>query len=427
MALTDLQCRKAKPKISDYTLSDGDGLFLMIRATGGKSWLCDFVAGGKRCKRTLGKYPAISLAEAHKLLMAARRLAELGQKPGDLLAHDHARALLITGKSVEDVEAELVKAQDVAAQAQRMTFGEAADRYKSEWVNRNWKNPGKGWLPVRLHLLPKLADLALDDIDTPMLRNLLASVREGSGTPTALHARGWAQRVFDYAIEHDWCKVNPARQINAARVGKRGQRSRWLSTLEIRRYLIGLHQSDCYRGYKLALHLLLMLGLRKNELCGAGWREFDFDSSEWLIPANRMKGKKEHRVFLPRQAVEMLSELQRLGNGSEWVLPARTKPTQPMKGDNLDGPHEAALIAGKIDDYVIHDHRHTVSTQLREQGHPSEVVEAALSHAIPGIAGVYAHAQYKTQRLEMLQAWADFLDNTVNEQTVIAATFRKLG
>ncbi|GHD62864.1 tyrosine-type recombinase/integrase [Jeongeupia chitinilytica] len=303
-----------------------------------------------------------------------------------------------------------------------MTFADAADRYKIEWVDRNWKNPDKGWLPVRLHLIPSLGAMALDDIDAPALRTQLFAVRERSGTPTALHARGWALRIFDYAIEHDWCKINPARQINAARIGTRGQRERWLSNQEIHRYLVSLHDLDCYRGYKLALHLLLMLGLRKNELCGASWKEFDIGTGEWLIPGSRMKSKKEHRVFLPLQAVKMLSELQRLGGGSDWVLPMRTNPTRAMKGDNLDGAHEAALVAAGIDDYVIHDHRHTISTQLRDQGHPSEVIEAALSHATPGIAGVYAHAQYKDQRLTMLQAWADFLDMTMNQNTATATT-----
>ncbi|MBM3117892.1 tyrosine-type recombinase/integrase [Jeongeupia naejangsanensis] len=425
MALTELQCQKAKPKASDYSLADADGLYLLVRATGGRSWKCDFVVNGKRHKPGLGKYPAISLAEARKLLAAARRLAERGQKPGDLLAHDQARALLIKGKSLEEAEAELAHEQEAAVQALRMTFTEAAERYKTGWVDQAWKNPDKGFAPVRTHLLPKLADLPLDDIDAPMLRELFYDIRERRGVQAALHAHGWATRVFSYAQEHDWCATNPAQQIKAARIGSKGKRNRWLTTPEIRRYLIGLYQADCYRGYKLALHLLLMLALRKNELCGASWQEFDFDAGEWLIPASRMKAGKEHRVFLPRQAIEMLVELQRLGHGSEWVMPMPTNPKRAMNGNNLDGAHAAAITSAKIDDYVIHDHRHTASTQLREQGHMPEVVEAALSHAIPGIAGVYAHAQYKTQRLAMLQAWADFLDNTMNEQTIIAATFRK--
>ncbi|GHD62868.1 Arm DNA-binding domain-containing protein [Jeongeupia chitinilytica] len=79
MALTELQCQKAKPKERDYALPDTDGLFLLVRSTGGKSWKCDFVLRGKRHKPGLGKYPAVSLAEARRLLIAARRLAEHGQ------------------------------------------------------------------------------------------------------------------------------------------------------------------------------------------------------------------------------------------------------------------------------------------------------------------------------------------------------------
>lgn len=412
MALTDLQCRKAKATGKEYQIADGNGLALVVRAKGTKAWRYDFRLKGKKGKYLYGNYPEISLEEARAIHAVARKLIEFGRSPSELLDHTTSRAMALEGRRLNEIEAAAVIAAADQARAQRMTFGGAATRYKVEWVDRNWKNPDKGWLPVRLHLIPHLNALALDDIDSTMLRELLYALRSRSGAPTALHARGWALRIFDYAIEHGWCKVNPARQINAARIGARNQRERWLTTPEIRRYLISLHDLDCYRGYKLALHLLLMLGLRKNELCGANWREFDLISGEWLIPANRMKNKKEHRVFLPRQALDMLNVLQRLGNGSEWVLPMRSNPSRAMKGDNLDGPHEAALIAGEINDYLIHDHRHTMSTQLRDQGHLPEVVEAALSHTIPGIAGVYAHAQYNEQRLAMLQSWADFLDRT---------------
>jgi len=239
-----------------------------------------------------------------------------------------------------------------------------------------------------------------------MVRELLYSIRERKGVQAALHAHGWATRIFGYAIENDWCKVNPAQQIKAARIGTKGKRERFLSVPEIRRYLVGLYQADCYRGYKLALHLLLMLALRKGELCGAAWSEIDLEAGERVIPAKRMKAGKEHRVFLPTQAIEILGELAMVGGGSPWVMPMPTNPRRAMHSNNLDGAHAAAITAAKIEDYVIHDHRDTASTQLREMGHLPEVVETALSHAIPGVAGVYAHAKYKEQRLAMLQDWA---------------------
>jgi len=426
MALTDVQCRKLKATGKEYQKAHQDGLSLVVRAGGAKFWRYDFRLEGKKQKYGYGNYPEISIENVNRLHAAARSLVEIGRHPAEVLDDNEAKQAIMDGRSLADVEGTLRKDKEQADLAARMTFGEAAGRYKSEWVDRNWKAPDKGFTPVRIHLLPKLGAVALADIDAPMLRELLYDIRERRGAQSALHAHGWASRVFAYALEHDWCKFNPAQAIKAARIGVKGKRTRYLTIPEIRRYLAGLYQADCYRGYKLALHLLLMLALRKNELCGANWAEFDLDAGEWLIPSHRMKGGKDHIVFLPAQAVDMLRELQRLGGGSEWVLPMMTNPARPMNGNNLDGAHAAAINAAKIEDYVIHDHRHTASTQLRELGHPSEVVETALSHAIPGMAGTYSHAKYKAQRLAMLQEWADLLDRTMNEKTVIQATFRKV-
>lgn len=164
---------------------------------------------------------------------------------------------------------------------------------------------------------------------------MIYDLREHKGVATALLSHGWSDRIFGYAVEHDYCEHNLAALIKAARVGNRNKHTRWLSTLEIKRYLVGLYQSPCYRGYKLALHLLLILALRKSELCGAAWSEIDFEKGEILIPVGRMKTKKDHLVMLPTQAIEMLQELQRLGDSSPWVLPAATEVATLNRTHNL--------------------------------------------------------------------------------------------
>jgi len=426
MSLTDTEIKKAKPSTKDYQMGDGDGLSLVIRKKGTKTWRYEFRLKGKKDKYHYGNYPQISLVNARKIHAVARELITFDRHPSSLLDNPGAIQMIIDGFSIKEIEAKAAATKEIEEAQALMTFGDAADKYKTEWVDMKWKNPDKGWRPVVLHLLPKLKDTPLELIDVAMLRELIYDLREHKGVATALLSHGWADRIFGYAVEHDYCKHNPAALIKAARVGNRNKRTRWLSTPEIKRYLVGLYQSPCYRGYKLALHLLLMLALRKSELCGAAWSEIDFDKGEMLIPAGRMKTKKDHLVMLPTQAIEMLHELQRLGGGSQWVLPAATNNNIAMRSQNLDPTHNAALADGDIIDYNIHDHRHTASTHLREQGHSPEVVETALSHAIPGMAGVYSHAQYKQQRMEMLQSWANFLDTIMTERTVIQATFRKV-
>ncbi len=417
--LKDTEIKKLKATGKEYQKPDTKGLVLVIRAKGSKIWRYEYRIDGKKDKYHYGSYPEISLDNARKIHTVARQLVEFGKHPSTLLDNPEAKQMAIDGCSIKEIEAKAAATKEAEAVKALMTFGDAAEIYKTEWVNTHWKDPDKGWTPVRLHLLPKLADLPLETIDVSMLRELIYDIREYKGVAIALLCHGWADRIFSYAVEHDYCKQNPASLIKAARVGIRNKRTRWLTTPEIKRYLTGLYQSSAYRGYKLALHLLLMLALRKAELCGAAWSEINFEKGEMLIPAGRMKTKKDHLVMLPAQAIEMLQELQRLGGGSPWVMPMPTNPSQAMRSQNIDGAHNAALMAGDIIDYNIHDHRHTASTHLREQGHSPEVVETALSHAIPGMAGTYSHAQYKTQRLEMLQSWANFLDTVMTERTVI--------
>lgn len=425
MALTDTEIKRLKPTGKEYQKADSRGLVLVVRAKGSKFWRYEFRFDGKKDRYGIGNYPEISLVNARKIHTVARELISLGKHPATLLDTLGVIQMIVDGYGIKEIENKVATIKEAETIKALMTFGDAAAIYKTEWVDKKWKAPDKGWIPVRKHLLPKLADMPLELIDTALLRELIYDLRELAGVTTALSCHGWADRIFGYAVEHDYCKHNPAALIKAARVGNRNKRTRWLSTPEIKRYLTGLYQANGYRGYKLALHLLLMLALRKNELCQAAWSEIDFEKGEMLIPAGRMKTKKDHLVMLPTQAIEMLQELQRLAGGSPWVLPMTTDNSRAMRGDCLAGTHNAALMAGDIIDYNIHDHRHTASTHLRDQGHSPEIVETALSHAIPGMAGVYSHAQYKTQRLEMLQSWANFLDTVMNERTVIQATFRK--
>ncbi len=306
-----------------------------------------------------------------------------------------------------------------------MTFAAAAERYRAEWLERNWKDPAKPWGVIQRHLLPAFGAMALEDIAVDGLRLMLYDLRARKGEAAAMEAHGAIRRILAYGVEHGWLAHNAA-AIAPKRVGTRKKRARYLKAQDIRRYLAALYQSSCYRGYKLGLHLLLMLGLRLNELAGAAWSEIDLARGEFVIPAGRMKAKREHWVPLPPQAVEMLTELQALAGGSAWVFPMRTDPARAMDGNNLGGVHRAICASCDIDDYHVHDHRHTASTHLHEMGYPADVVEAALAHAIRGLRGVYSHAEYREQRAKMLGAWADHLDALMNEATVIRASFRKM-
>ena len=405
MMLTDPKLQKnVKPTGKDYQLADGGGLSLIVRAKGKMTWRYEYRVNGKKEKLTLGNYPAMSLAEARRLHQEKKLMVDRGESP---IATDQAEQ------------------RAVEVEQSRVTFGKAAERYKAEWIDRNWKNPEKAWQPIALHLLPTLGDKPLEEITIGDIRALLYEKRERNGEQAALYAHSAAKRIFAYAVEHEWCTSNPALMIASQRIGSRRKRSRYLSTAEMKRYLNLVYQSSAYRGYKLGLHLLLMLGLRLHEVVQANWSEIDLDKAEWRIPAERMKGGLEHIVLLPPQAVEILHELQHLGSGSEWLFPMKSDLGRPMHGNNVGSVHRAVCITGGIDDYHVHDHRHTLSTHLHEMGYPPDVIEATLAHALGGMRGVYNNAEYREQRKAMLQAWADHLDSLVNGASIIRANFRK--
>ena len=326
--LTDTEIKKLKATGKEYQRADGKGLVIVIRAKGEKFWRYEYRIDNKKLKFGYGNYPQISLSDARKIHEVARQLVAFNKHPASLLDSPKAIQMIIDGCSIKEIEAQAVVIEEAEAIKALATFGDAAEKYKTEWINVKWKDPERGWSPVRLHLLPKLADLPLEQIDVTLVRELIYDIREHKGVATALSSHAWAERIFSFAIEHDYCKNNPAGLIKAARVGNRNKRTRWLTTPEIKRYLTGIYQSNGYKGYKLALHLLLMLALRKNELCGASWSEIDFEKGEMPLPAGRMKTKKDHLVMLPTQAIEMLQELQRLCGGSLWVLPMSTDPSR---------------------------------------------------------------------------------------------------
>ncbi|WP_020484535.1 tyrosine-type recombinase/integrase [Methylomonas sp. MK1] len=422
--LTDTAIKKLKPVGKDYQKADGEGLVLVVRAAGEKSWRYEFRLNGKKQKYTYGNYPEFSLDDARSINRVARKLVEQGRHPSTMLDDPVTKKQIIDGASFKELEASLAERQQQAALASIPTFGQLAELYWQE-VERTWKNPEKQFSLARRHLLPKLGHIRINEIDVAMVRELIYDIRERIGTPTAHVARDWANRIFDYGVEHNLCASNPASLVRAKRVGDKVKRKRWLKSSEIRRYLTDAYRLNSYRGHKLGLHLLMITGVRIGELVGAKWNEIDLEQAEWLIRSDRMKAENDHYVPLPAQAVSMFQELKQLSADDEFVFPSDRTSTGHIQKETLRYFHQQVCASANIADYLPHDHRHTISTHLRERGFNPEIVETTLAHKLPGVAGVYSHAQYREQRRAMLQDWADYLDSLVTEQVVVQANFRQ--
>ena len=152
----------------------------------------------------------------------------------------------------------------------------------------------------------------------------------------------------------------------------------------------------------------------------------DFEQAEWHIPAEHSKTGKPHIVYLSRQSVALFKELQALAGGSLLVLPGRGSLTKTFAHNAINQALKVALQGQDIPAFTIHDLRRTASTLLHENGWPSDVVEKALNHTIGGVRGVYNRAEYAPQRQQMLQFWADYIDQLMGSGQVILGRFKQV-
>jgi len=432
MALSDTMLKAIKSKEQAFSKSDSGGLFITVSPKGAKSWGLRYRLSGKQEKVTLGDYPAHSLAEARSWrddckALAKRGLSPMALKRGALIpddaspaAKDQAEAFIREWclKAVEQAKAK--QAEGMA----KNTVEAFAWQWFEEVVKPANSNPRNIKRILTKDVLPAIGDKQVGEVTPTDVLGVTDSIKARGADQMALATRNVMKRLFAYAIARQKASFNPAAAIEAKYIATARSRDVALTPEEIGRLLRGVYQSNIKRSHKLAIHLLILCMVRKYELIGSRWEEFDLEKGEWAIPGVRMKKEKPHLVPLPRQAVAMLEELTELAHGSEWVFPSRMTKKKPISHSTLN----VAIRGLDLDvrEFVIHDFRRTASTHLHETGYNSDWIEKALAHETKGIRGVYNRAEYIDQRREMLQWWADFVDNQIEEgRKVVIGRFGK--
>jgi integrase len=280
---------------------------------------------------------------------------------------------------------------------------------------------------LKNHLIPKLGDLALSDVKPAHIIACLHSIIDGGAPTVANDARRHIKKIFDYGIVLQEIEISPAAQIDHKIVGHdESARDRSLSLGEFKKLYRSIeHAREWFgRDNEITIALLLMLGVRKGELIGAKWSEFDLtgDWPTWTIPKARTKTRKigkpkDFTIPLPAQAADLFKELEIRACGSDWVLPARRRGVRKLghiSGDTINRIMED-LDTGIDLHFTIHDLRRTMRSCLSALGVPFAVAERALNHKLPGLAETYDQHDFFEQRADALQRWADTLDVLTSE------------
>jgi len=391
--LTDTKIKALKPKETRFRVSDLGGLLLEIMPSGSKIWRFRYQLHGVRQPTlTIGSYPEIGLADARKRRDEWSAMVARGESP----------------KRAVQVE-KAVKLNTVAA------FG-------VHWLEEQVAGKSDSYVTTMRRLMtkdvfPVLGSLPLSDVKPADIMALCDKIKARGSPKMALLTRNVVRRMYDFAIARQLAESNPASALVARFIATEESRTRVLSPAEIGEVLRAIYASDIRRALKLALNLLFITMVRKSELTEATWSEFDLEAAIWDIPAERMKKDKPHRVYLSKQAIAMLKELQTYSGKSAYVFPSdRGVVDRPISKSTLNQAVRALSI--DVQHFVLHDFRRTASTHLHEMGHPSDAIERALAHKIQGIKGVYNRAEYADQRRAILQTWADFVQAQIDGATV---------
>jgi integrase len=379
--LSDTQVRSLKPAVKPYRVFDGDGLYIEVFPNGSKLWRVKKIVNGKDIRRSLGKYPAVSLKDAREKRGAFETVLTKGETSVPTLTH------------------------------KILTFNDLFN----EWRAKNTSHFAEGTLKsfnlrVSKYLLPALGYLPLSKI-TPqvILNNLLKPIETLNHLETASKIKSICSQVLRYGIILGLVDRDFTQDLNGYLPSPN---VRHMPTITdppgVTKLIKGIFAYKGHVSVIYALRLLPYLFVRPGELRAALWAEINWEEKLWRIPAEKMKMKRPHLVPLAAPVLAMLKDLKQFTGNGALLFPGSRSKDRPISDVTL----LAALLnlGYKRGEIVPHGFRSMASTLLNEQGYNADWIERQLAHVPGGVRAVYNYAQYLPERRKMMEDWANYLD-----------------
>ncbi|MEL6090675.1 integrase domain-containing protein [Plesiomonas shigelloides] len=389
--LTDSKLKAAKAEEKEYNLGDGDGLYLRVKPNGTKIWVFNYYrpVTKKRANLSLGTYPTISLAMARE-----KRLA--------------LRGLLTSGIDPQIHQQELNHQEQVRLEDATHTFSFIAAKWlelKKHSVSEDYAQDS--WRSLEMYVLPYIGSTSIHDIRAPGIIELLRPLEADGKLETVRRLCQRVNEILDYSVNHGYLTANPCTAIR--KVFKKPSKKN-MPTL--RPDELPLLMADIAKGrldhttrcqIEWSLHTLV----RPGESAGTRWDEIDFAEKVWLIPAERMKMDRAHRVPLSPQALAILQEMKPISGHRPFVFPSYRNPLGHIHEQTANAALKRLGYGGRL---VAHGLRALGSTTLNEQGFNPDAIEAALAHADENeIRRAYNRADYFEQRIVMMNWWSEHI------------------
>ena len=383
--------------------ADGGNLYLQVTATGSKSWLFRYMINGKNCYMGLGALNYISLADARIKAAECRKMLVEGNDPLKISNNNKNK------KRLED--------------AKTTTFKQCAEKY-IETHKPTWKNAKHAWQwgnSLEKFVYGTFGNIAVQDIDTNLVMKALEPIWQ-TKTETATRVRGRIESILDWAKVREYrTGENPARWRghleNLLPRPSKFQKIEHQPSLpyqKIAEFMQALKKQEGMAA--LALQFTILTASRTSEAIEATWQEIDLKNQIWIVPENRIKAGREHKVPLSDAAIVVLQTVKK----QQEMLDYKSKDAASnfvfsgfKQGNPLSNTAMLMLLRRmKSDDVTVHGMRSSFRNWAAEQtNYPREVAEAAIAHANGDKAeAAYLRSDFFEKRRQMMDAWARYCE-----------------
>lgn len=372
------QCRK--PGV----YCDGQGLMLRVETAGTKRWVLRVTVRGKRRDIGLGSANSTPLVDVREKAFELRKLARAGRDP----VQSRKQAVVPTFADAA-----------FAVHRQRLKLW-SNDKHSSQWINS-----------LSDHAFPLIGEKLVSEITTADILKVLTPI----WLTKSETARRIRQRIY---VVLEWATVagyrdgaNPAAAVGAGlpRARNQGRHFAAMPYGEVPAFMTRLHAVGSAEASCLALQFLILTAARTGEVIGATWAEIDFENATWIISAERMKARLEHRVPLSPQSLAVLKKARTLQLAGNLIFPGR-------RGQRLSNMSMAMILRRRGRAETVHGFRSSFRDWSAESTNfPRDVCEAALAHVIRNkTERAYRRTDLFEKRRQLMNAWAGFLFDELN-------------
>ena len=374
--LSDVQVKNLKPQEKRYSIADGEGLIISVFPTGKKKWVLSYRHQGKQNQKTLGEYP------------------ETGCKEARQLARDFKQK--VTGKKLNVPTVKEVIQEWLEIMQPRWSSQKYIDTvvYRLGYITEDFEN------------------ISVDELERKQVVNSVKNIVAKGTIETAKRSLRLLNDVFNFAIASDYTEKNPCLLVADVIPKQEVENLAALKPAEMPEFWGRVQRSQVSDDLMIAIKLACYTAVRISELLLARWdtKEINFETREWVIPASRMKMRRDHVVPLTDQTVELFKTLYDRRKSEGFIFRHAHKPDLPARSESILAIIKRNGYAGRM---TTHGFRSVFSTHANDSAKfRYDVIEYQIAHVPKDkIRGIYNRAEYWAERVEMMEWYAREVDS----------------